>query len=74
MNGPTLWTARLVLRRWGNEDRAPLAAITADPEVMRYRFAPLSRRESNRFIDENEVSFANKASVCGPWNEGTMLA
>src|SRR4051794_21008271 len=29
-------TERLVLRRWHAEDRAPLAAINADPEVMRW--------------------------------------
>jgi RimJ/RimL family protein N-acetyltransferase len=29
-------TDRLVLRRWRAEDREPLAAINADPEVMRF--------------------------------------
>jgi RimJ/RimL family protein N-acetyltransferase len=29
-------TDRLVLRRWRAEDRAPFAAINADPEVMRF--------------------------------------
>ncbi len=32
----TLQTPRLVLRRWREEDIAPLAAINADPEVMRW--------------------------------------
>jgi len=54
---PVLRTERLLLRRWTEEDRAPLAQMTADPEVMRYRFAPLSRAESDRMIDETEASF-----------------
>ncbi|MFE6101486.1 GNAT family N-acetyltransferase [Streptomyces laurentii] len=32
----TLETPRLILRRWREEDVAPLAAIHADPEVMRW--------------------------------------
>jgi ribosomal-protein-alanine N-acetyltransferase len=57
MKDPTLFTDRLVLRRWTEDDRAPLAVITRDAEVMRYRFAPLSRPETDRLIDENEESF-----------------
>jgi ribosomal-protein-alanine N-acetyltransferase len=57
MKDPTLFTDRLVLRRWIEDDRAPLAVITRDAEVMRYRFAPLSRPETDRLIDENEESF-----------------
>jgi RimJ/RimL family protein N-acetyltransferase len=32
----TLATPRLLLRRWSEEDAAPLAAVNADPEVMRW--------------------------------------
>ncbi|SDN10293.1 Protein N-acetyltransferase, RimJ/RimL family [Streptomyces wuyuanensis] len=32
----TLETPRLILRRWREEDVAPMAAINADPEVMRW--------------------------------------
>jgi RimJ/RimL family protein N-acetyltransferase len=52
-----LCTKRLLLRRWKDEDREPLARITADPEVMRYRLAPLSQSESDHLIDEFEASF-----------------
>ncbi|WP_217807867.1 GNAT family N-acetyltransferase [Oceanibacterium hippocampi] len=31
MTGPILETPRLVLRRWSDRDRAPFAAICADP-------------------------------------------
>jgi RimJ/RimL family protein N-acetyltransferase len=57
MKSPMLRTRRLVLRRWTDSDREPVAAITADAEVMRYRFAQLSRSESDRLIDENEELF-----------------
>ncbi|MEW1776032.1 GNAT family N-acetyltransferase [Streptomyces sp. NPDC086777] len=32
----TLKTPRLLLRRWREEDIAPMAAVNADPEVMRW--------------------------------------
>ncbi|MFE5587096.1 GNAT family N-acetyltransferase [Kitasatospora sp. NPDC056531] len=32
----TLQTPRLILRRWREEDVAPMAAVNADPEVMRW--------------------------------------
>lgn len=57
---PTLETARLVLRRWSAADRAPFACINADPQVMAYRFAPLTRRQSDALIDEIEASFESK--------------
>jgi ribosomal-protein-alanine N-acetyltransferase len=65
MEGPTLPTPRLVLRRWKVDDRGRLAAIVADPEVMKYRFAPLSRAESDQMIDQNEESF--EARRFGLW-------
>ncbi len=33
---PTLETSRLVLRRWREQDIAPMTAINAEPEVMRW--------------------------------------
>lgn len=44
---PTLRTARLVLRDWGDDDLEPFAALNADPEVMRWFPAPLTRAESD---------------------------
>lgn len=57
MKSPILHTKRLLLRRWTDEDRVPLAAINSDPDVMRYRFAPLSRQQSDELIDEIESCF-----------------
>ena len=53
----TLHTKRLLLRRWRDDDRDALARICADPEVMRYRLAPLTRQESDNLVDEIEASF-----------------
>jgi RimJ/RimL family protein N-acetyltransferase len=49
-------TDRLVLRPWRPTDRAPLAAINADPEVMRFirDGRPLTRSESDRLLDAIE--------------------
>ncbi len=44
----TLSTERLILRQWQPEDRAPFAALNADPEVMEFFPAPLTREESDR--------------------------
>ncbi|MFB2596295.1 GNAT family N-acetyltransferase [Herbiconiux sp. P17] len=42
-----LLTDRLLLRRWRDSDFEPFAALTADPEVMRYFPAPLDREASD---------------------------
>ena len=43
-----LRTERLLLRRWRETDRAPFAALNADPEVMRYFPRPITRLESDQ--------------------------
>ena len=40
-------TKRLLLRQWGATDRDPFATLNADPKVMEFYPAPLSRGESN---------------------------
>jgi RimJ/RimL family protein N-acetyltransferase len=47
----TLRRADLILRRWRDEDREPFAALNADPEVMRYFPATMSRQESDAMVD-----------------------
>ena len=44
-------TARLVMRRWRASDRAPYAAMNADPAVMRYFPATLDRAASDAHAD-----------------------
>ena len=46
-----LATERLLMRRWRASDRAPFAALNADPEVMRHFPAPLTRRESDALAE-----------------------
>lgn len=40
-------TARLLLRRWHEEDLDPFAALNADPEAMRYFPSPMTREQSD---------------------------
>jgi len=47
MAATELRTARLLLRPWRESDRDPFAALNADPRVMEYFPAPLSRAESD---------------------------
>lgn len=53
-----LRTPRLILRRWRPEDRAPFAAMNADPEVMRFFDRPLTREESDAAVDRFDAHFA----------------
>lgn len=45
-----LTTPRLLLRQWRADDLAPFGALNADPEVMRYFPAPLTRAQSDAFV------------------------
>jgi RimJ/RimL family protein N-acetyltransferase len=51
-------TARLLLRPWQEADRASLAAISADPEVMRHFVAPRDRAASDRWMDRTQAHIA----------------
>src|SRR5215469_683889 len=55
-----LVTARMVLRRWRKTDREPFARMNADPMVMEYFPAPLTRAESDSIIDNIEGRFADR--------------
>lgn len=49
--GPELRTWRLILRPWGDTDRAPFATLNADPVVMEHFRAPLRGEESDALAD-----------------------
>jgi RimJ/RimL family protein N-acetyltransferase len=49
---------RVLLRRWREADRAPFAAINADPRVMAFFPQRLDRRESDALVDRIERHFA----------------
>ncbi|TNE37696.1 MAG: N-acetyltransferase [Alphaproteobacteria bacterium] len=55
-----LTTERLILRQWREEDRAPWAAMNADPEVMRHFPGTQSRAESDDFIDRRAAEIASE--------------
>ena len=55
--GPTLTTARLILRRWRDADREPFARLNGNAEVMRHFVQPLTRDESDALIDRLETGF-----------------
>ena len=46
-----LETPRLLLCRWQETDRAPFAQMNADPVVMQYFAAPMTREQSDKAID-----------------------
>lgn len=53
----TLRTHRLLLRPWRAADRAPFAALNADPEVMRHFTGTLTRDKSDVLVDWVERHF-----------------
>lgn len=53
-------TPRLLLRQWREEDRAPFAALNADPAVMEYFPAVQSSETSDATIDRCLADFAQR--------------
>lgn len=51
-------TERLVLRPWRPEDRAPYAALNADPVVMEHFPSVIDRERSDAHVDHIEAGFA----------------
>ena len=54
-----LETDRLILRPFGDADRAPFAAMNADPVVMRDMPSTLTREQSDAFVDRVEAHRAS---------------
>jgi RimJ/RimL family protein N-acetyltransferase len=59
VNVDEIRTERLLMRRWQRRDRAPFAALNADPEVMRHFPAVIDRVASDAAVDRYEESFEN---------------
>lgn len=60
-----LETPRLCLRRWKDSDLEPFAQLNADPRVMRYFPATLSREESDRLAQHADSAFETRGwGVC----------
>lgn len=56
----TCETERLRLRQWTVADRAPFAALNADPEVMKYFPALLTRQQSDAVADRCQSLIAQR--------------
>ena len=59
-------TPRLLLRWWREDDLVPFAAINADPVVMRYFPAPMTRAQSDALVTRIEEDSRPSVSGCGP--------
>jgi RimJ/RimL family protein N-acetyltransferase len=57
MRAEALRTERLVLRPWRPSDRAPFAALGADPRVMKYLGPLLTRAQSDALADRIAAHF-----------------
>jgi len=57
VESPTFETPRLLLRDWHPSDRAPFAAINADPLVMRYFPSTLNGEGSDAMVERNRLHF-----------------
>lgn len=60
MTPESLRTERLTLRRWRDEDRAPFAAINADPVAMEQMPSLPDRAESDAMVERIEACFADE--------------
>ena len=66
---PELKTDRLRLRRWLPADRAPFAALNADPRVTEYLPGPLSPEESDALVARLDAHFTPCVEI--GWRLGT---
>src|SRR5690242_18731319 len=51
-------TERLILRAFREEDREPMAAINGDPRVNEWLGGPISREQSDGFVDRVNAQIA----------------
>jgi len=61
----TLTTPQLVLRAWRTTDLEPFAALNADPPVMQFMSARLSRAQSDAFVAGAAAALEKRG--WGPW-------
>jgi len=49
------------MRRWRDDDRAPFAALNADPAVMEHMTRTLTREQSDAFVDSIEACWDERS-------------
>lgn len=69
-----LESARLVLRQWSDADLPEFARMCADPQVMRYFPATLSRLESAALIGRIRGHLPSTVLACGPCSARTAAS
>jgi ribosomal-protein-alanine N-acetyltransferase len=57
---PVLLTDRLVLRGWSDADKAPYAALNADPEVMEHFPSTLSAAQSDEMVERMRSAWSER--------------
>jgi RimJ/RimL family protein N-acetyltransferase len=57
---PVLYTDRLTLRAWCDTDRAPYAALNADPVVMEHFPSTLTADQSSEMVDRMQASWSER--------------
>jgi RimJ/RimL family protein N-acetyltransferase len=60
MPAALLRSPRLILRQWEERDLEPFAALNADPAVMEFFVAPLSKEESAAMIERASATLASR--------------
>src|SRR6266571_5252539 len=55
-----LRTTRLVLRQWRESDSKPFAVLNADPEVMQFFPALLTREQSDALAERARIGIAQR--------------
>jgi RimJ/RimL family protein N-acetyltransferase len=63
VSAPTLATERLVLRSFADADLEPFALMNADPRVMEFFPAPLTRAQSDALVARFDAAWADGFGV-----------
>jgi RimJ/RimL family protein N-acetyltransferase len=57
---PHIRTDRLLMRAWSDRDRAPFAALNADPRVSEHLAGPITRADSDGMVDRVQACWRER--------------